>query len=82
MKVEIEGLTDVEVASLAASLDEKLGELERKSQTADTSKLALYAALDYAAQLYNFRQKLKDENMASKMRLDGMIRKIRSAVKS
>jgi len=80
LQVAIEGLTDIEIATLAGQLDKKISLLEARTHIVDSSKLALYAALDYAAQLYSFKQKFVDEDTAAKNRLDSMIKKVENAI--
>ncbi|MBI4370770.1 MAG: cell division protein ZapA [Elusimicrobia bacterium] len=50
--VEIEGLTPIEINGLAQQVSERLDELHRQnSKIADSSKIALLAALSFAADL-------------------------------
>ena len=50
--VEMEGLTPIEINALAQKVSERVGELQsQNNNVADTSKIALLAALSFAAEL-------------------------------
>ena len=50
--VEMEGLTPIEINALAQKVSERVGELQHQNnKVADTSKIALLAALSFAAEL-------------------------------
>lgn len=57
LSIEIEGLTAFEIHAIAASVDEKIKDVEASyPKVADTSKLAIYAALELATELYKLQQ--------------------------
>jgi cell division protein ZapA (FtsZ GTPase activity inhibitor) len=50
--VEMEGLTPIEISMLAQKVSERMTELQsQNTKVADTSKIALLAALSFAAEL-------------------------------
>ncbi len=74
MTVEIEGFTAIEIHSLAGEVSDRMGEIEQKYNIADSSKLAILTALEYAAELSHLKESQGDstrvvENTLSKMAL-------------
>ena len=75
--IAIEGLTPIEITTLANQVEEKIKYLEDKTNTVDTSKLAVLAAMDYATELYNLRQKTDSNFQANEKKVDNMINKLK-----
>lgn len=75
--IAIEGLTPIEITTLANQVEEKIKYLEDKTNTVDTSKLAVLAAMDYATELYNLRQKTDSNFQANEKKVDSMINKLK-----
>jgi len=74
--VAIDGLTEIEIASIAGQVEKKMLELEESTKTADTSKLAVLAALDFAAELYNLKQRSESLRAADSRKVDELIEKL------
>jgi cell division protein ZapA (FtsZ GTPase activity inhibitor) len=56
LKVEIEGLTEMEIHALARQVDDKMTQIAAESKIADSSKLAILTALTLAADLEKLSQ--------------------------
>lgn len=55
--VEVEGLTPLEINTIANTVNEKIEEAQQQNpKLADTSKLAIYALLNLAADIYKLQQ--------------------------
>jgi len=81
MKVELEGLTPMEVAALAEQVSEKMREMQTLSGTADSSKLAMLACLHFAADLSSARDQLEAVRQVDERRLDAMVESLRVALR-
>ena len=67
LSVEIEGLTPLEISTLAKQVSDKMGEIfNQHKNVADGSKLAILTALDFAAEL----SKVKDASETSRRVLE------------
>ncbi|MCK5357648.1 MAG: cell division protein ZapA [Elusimicrobiales bacterium] len=78
--IAIEGLTPIEISTLANQVEEKMKHLEEKTNTIDTSKLAVLAAIDYASELYNLRQKTDVNTQANERKIDKMVGKLQKTL--
>jgi cell division protein ZapA (FtsZ GTPase activity inhibitor) len=54
-------------------VSEKMDEIENKLGIVDSSKISILAAFDFAAELYNLRQKSETNLEADSKRLDEMM---------
>ena len=81
LTVEIEGFTPMEIASLAQKVEEKIQEkADHNPKVADSGKLAILAALDFAAQLYQLSQRLDTEQRATDHKLEELTLALQSAL--
>ena len=71
--IAIDGLTPIEIGSLAVDVEEKMKSLEKDANTVDTGKLAVLVAIDYASQLYNLHQKIDVNAQANVKKVETMI---------
>ncbi|MBU2530784.1 MAG: cell division protein ZapA [Elusimicrobia bacterium] len=78
--IAIEGLTPIEIGSLANNVEEKMKRIERETDTVDTSKLAVLAAMEYASELYNLKQKTDVNIQADTRKIDNMVSKLQRAL--
>jgi cell division protein ZapA (FtsZ GTPase activity inhibitor) len=70
--VPIENLNPLELASAAHNVEEKIRDVEEKTNNVNTLKSALVAAMDFSCQNY-----LKEQEMdAAKNKLDNLIAKL------
>lgn len=82
MKVEFEGLTPMEVASLAGQVTEKMREMQQVSGTADSSKLAMLACLHFAAELRLLKEQTTGVERVDERKLDHLIDDLKEALGS
>lgn len=80
LEVEIPGLGGVEITNLAAEVENKMREISENEDVIDTLKLALLAALHFAAQAY-----IRGENEGGRRKeeeawVDRLIAKLKSSL--
>ena len=80
MKVEIEGLTPIEVAGVAQQVTEKMQEIQKHSGVADSSKLAMLACLHFAVELQQVRERLANVQRVDERKIDTMIRTLQESL--
>ncbi len=81
LTVEIEGLTPIEISSLAQKVDEKIREIaEENEKIADSSKLAVLAALSYAAELSREKEARETERLYFEKKIEEFSRALESAL--
>jgi len=81
LTVEIEGLTPIEISSLAQKVDEKIREIsEQNEKIADSSKLAVLAALAYAAELAREKEGRETERLFFEKKIEELSRTLESAL--
>lgn len=73
LTVEMEGLTQLEVNSLAQMVSEKMTEIEKDSNVVDTYKLALLTALEFAGEITRLKSQQDNQRMMEDRKLDEMI---------
>lgn len=73
LTIEMEGLTPIEVNSLASQVHEKMKEIERDTEVVHTYKLALMAALAFAAELSRLKSNQDHQRSSEERKLDEMI---------
>ena len=78
--VAVDGLTQLEMVNLAGKVEKKMAELEARTKTADTSKLAILAAFDFAVELYNLRQKSETNREADSKKLEDMVARLENTL--
>ena len=74
--MSVDGLTEMEIAGIADQVEKKMDEIEKKTNTADTSKLAVMAAMEFATKLYNLKQKSENTTEADSREMDDLIAKL------
>jgi cell division protein ZapA (FtsZ GTPase activity inhibitor) len=79
-KIAIEGLTPIEIVSLASQIEEKMVEIEKEAKTPDTSKIAVLTALHFASELYGLKQKFENLKGADEKKVDEMISKLKTTL--
>lgn len=80
ISMAVDGLTELEIGNIADQVEKKMAEIEEKTNTADTSKLAVMAALEFAAKLYNLKQKSENTNEADSRKIEELVGKLESAL--
>ena len=71
LTVEMEGMTPIEINSLAQRVSEKMTEIaEHNNKIADSSKLAILTALAFAAELSKVRENVDTERLVLERKLE------------
>ncbi|MCX5786858.1 MAG: cell division protein ZapA [Elusimicrobia bacterium] len=68
--VSVEGLSPLEISSIAGKVEERIKRIEAKTKIADTSKLAILAAFEFATELENLKQKSEVSSEAEEKKID------------
>lgn len=76
----VDGLTELEIGNIADQVEKKMAEIEEKTKIADTSKLAVMAALEFASALYNLKQKSENTAEADSRKIEDLVAKLESAL--
>ena len=80
LSISVDGLTELEVGNIAYQVEKKMSEIEEKTNTADTSKLAVMAALEFATELYNLKQKSDNNSGADSRKIEDLVAKLETAL--
>jgi len=78
--IAVDGLTELEVVNIAGQVEKKMAELEERTSTADTSKLAILAALEFATELYNLKQRDENTKEADSRKIDELLIKLENSL--
>lgn len=81
LTVEMEGLTPIEIGELARKVHERMSDMAaRHPHIADSSKLAILAALSLAADLYHLKQAKSTDERALETKLEKIAHSLRAAL--
>jgi cell division protein ZapA (FtsZ GTPase activity inhibitor) len=81
LTVEMEGLTPLEIGALAEKVHQKMTEIsEHNNKIADSSILAILAALHFAADLEALRAKTATEHSAFERKVEELSVSLRAAL--
>jgi len=69
----VDGLTELELGSIVAQVEDKINKIEAKMNIVDSSKLAILAAFDFAVELNNLKQKSETNREADSRKLEQMV---------
>ncbi|MDA8243820.1 MAG: cell division protein ZapA [Elusimicrobia bacterium] len=76
----VDGLTQIEQSSIVGQVEAKIKSIETKMKIADSSKLAILAAYDFAVELYNLKQRSETNLTADSKKIDEMVDKLRKTL--
>ena len=76
MTVAVDGLSPIEISSIAGQVEERMKRIEEKTKIVDGSKLAILAAFEFNAELYNLRQKSEVNSEADGKKIDELVEKL------
>lgn len=83
LTVEMEGLTQLEIISLGQLVDAKITEVTRANdKVADTSKLAILAALEFAAELTQLKDTHETTKRMAELKIAELAHELRGALAS
>lgn len=81
LTVEIEGMTPIEINAVAQKVAEKMQEMaDQNAKIADSSKLAILAALDIAIEHEKLKEGQDTQNRAVEHKLEELIVTLQSAL--
>lgn len=78
--IAVDGLTELEIGNIADQVEKKMDEIEEETKIPDTSKLALMAAMGFATELYNLKQRSDNTREADTRKIDELVDKLESTV--
>lgn len=73
LTVEMEGLTPLEIQSIANAVSNRMADIAKDSKVVDSSKLAILTALEFAADCARLQTRLDDLDRAEKQKVEAMI---------
>ena len=82
LNIEIEGLTQLEIHSLAQDLTEKMEKIAKESEIVDSSKLAILTALETMAEITRIRSQHEAHRNAQERVMDQLILQLESSLAS
>jgi len=83
LTVEMEGLTPMEINSLAQKVSERMNEVhDNNRKIADSSKLAILTALEFAAENYRLKEATATDRLVLERKLDELSLSLQSALSS
>jgi cell division protein ZapA (FtsZ GTPase activity inhibitor) len=81
LTVEMEGLTELEIISLAEEVSEKLAEVSKHNdKIADTSKLAILTALELASDLRREREASLTARLVAERKIEELAATLKSSL--
>lgn len=78
--LSVEGLSDLEISSIADQVEKKMDAIEKKTETVDASKLAILAAFEFAVELYTLKNKGNLAQTANLEKLDSLADKLENVI--
>ncbi|OGR42284.1 MAG: hypothetical protein A2X35_00845 [Elusimicrobia bacterium GWA2_61_42] len=72
----VDGLMEIEVRTIIGQVEDKIAAIEEKLKIADTSKIAILAAYDFAVELYNLKQKSETNLEADSKKIDEVVARL------
>ncbi len=81
--VEIEGLTQIEIATLAREVAERMEDLaQQNKKIADSAKLAILTAIHYAADNYKLKGASSNNERYVETKMESMMLQLQKALSS
>ncbi|MFA5162023.1 MAG: cell division protein ZapA [Elusimicrobiales bacterium] len=78
--VSVDGLEELEVGIVAKEVEDRIARIEADTGHVDTVKLALLAAMSFAAELYQLRQETESKSRLGEKDLDKVIDQLQSTL--
>ena len=76
----MEGLTQLEVMGLARTVSERMDEIEGRTGTVDTYKLAIRTCLDFAAEVNRLKAQQEAQRAVEDQKIEGMVAGLQGAL--
>ena len=78
--MSVDGMTELEITAIAEQVEKKMAAIEELTNTVDTSKLAVMAAMEFAIELHNLKQKSETTTEADSRKIEDLVTKLESAM--
>jgi len=79
-KLSLENVSALEAGLIAKDVENRMRELETETEVIDTLKLALMAAMSFAAELQNAKQENEQTRLTAETQLNAMIAQLESSL--
>jgi|GEM_PF-1107604 len=79
-KLSLENVSALEAGLIAKDVENRMRELETETEVIDTLKLALMAAMSFAAELQNAKQENEQTRLTAENQLNAMIAQLESSL--
>jgi len=79
--IELDGHTQLEANAIAQLVEDRLAKLEKETKSADSSKLAILAAIEFAAEMTKLQDRLAETDRSEGRKLDDMIVELEKSLK-
>lgn len=76
----VDGLTELELGSIVAMVEERINKIEEKMNIVDSSKLAIIAAYEFAVELHNLKRRAETNMEADTRKIDDMTASLEKAL--
>ncbi|HNW43525.1 MAG TPA: cell division protein ZapA [Elusimicrobiales bacterium] len=76
----VDGVTILELQGIVRQVVEKMDKIEERLDIADSSKIAILAAYEFAVELYNLRQQTETNRAADSKKVEDLISKLERSV--
>ena len=78
--MSVDGMTELEITSIAVQVEKKMAAIEELTNIVDTSKLAVMAAMEFAIELHNLKQRAEVTTEADTRKIAELVTKLESAM--
>jgi len=78
--MSVDGMTELEITAIAQQVEKKMAAIEELTNIVDTSKLAVMAAMEFAIELHNLKQKSETTTEADSRKIEDLVTKLESAM--
>lgn len=76
----VDGMTELELGTIVAQVEDKINKIEARLDIVDTSKLAILAAYDFAVELHNLKQRSETNREADSRKVDELVARLESTL--
>lgn len=80
ISMAVDGLTPLELTTIARHVENKIDDIEKKSNIADSYKLALMAAMELAIELHSLKHRLENNKEADSNKIEEMVTALEDAL--
>jgi len=80
ISMAVDGLTELEIGSIADQVVKKMAAIEEKTNIPDTSKLSIMAAMEFAIELHSLKQKSETTTEADSRKISDLVSKLKGTL--